>query len=248
MKIRILSDLHLEFQTWHYQFQGEDAVFIAGDIASRCSNHGKDMFKLFESIKVPVFVILGNHDFYGDTIDGTINKIQLKLTEEKYSHVYFLNNSYVDFGGYRICGSTLFTDFTSRGIDRQFEVMLESKLFISDFKWIKKTCPDDYIIYSDEAIEFLSNQAQNSQLPLIFLTHWIPSNRFIKDKFKGEILNGYFVNDCAEKVITDKVKWWIYGHGHDNNESIINETKFICNPRGYPGENKNWIENLIIEI
>jgi len=248
MKIRILSDIHLEFWNWKYKFQGEDAIFIGGDICPRSTNHGTGMFKLFESIKVPVFFVLGNHDFYGDTINDTVSKITDKLKDLKYNHVHFLNDSYVDFGGYRICGSPLWTDFTSCGASHQFEAEICAKLDISDFKYIKNICPDNYVEYSDKAIQFLSDQAQNSPLPLLFLTHWVPSNRFISEKFRGDILNGYFINDCADKIITEKVKLWQYGHTHSCNDITINETRFICNPRGYPNENADWVENLIIGI
>jgi len=247
MKIRILSDIHLEFWNWKYKSCGEDAVFIAGDICPRSTHHGKPMFDLFRQIKVPVFFCLGNHDFYGDSISETIQKINIELSYVDLQHVHFLHNTYVDFDGYRICGSSLFTDFCAYGKASQPEVEIESKLGISDFRYIKDLKTEDYIKYSDTAKSFLKNQIEESALPLIFLTHWVPSMRFVDEKYRGNILNGYFVNECQE-MFCDKIKLWNFAHTHSYLQQIIGDTKFICNPRGYPSENKSWIENLIIEI
>jgi hypothetical protein len=71
--------------------------------------------------------------------------------------------------------------------------------------------------------------------------------QFVDEKYRGNILNGYFVNECQE-MFCDKIKLWNYGHTHSQGNSFIGDTKFICNPRGYPSENRSWTENLIIEI
>jgi hypothetical protein len=49
-------------------------------------------------------------------------------------------------------------------------------------------------------------------------------------------------------MFCDKIKLWNFAHTHSYLQQIIGDTKFICNPRGYPSENKSWIEDLIIEI
>jgi hypothetical protein len=37
----------------------------------------------------------------------------------------------------------------------------------------------------------------------------------------------------------NKIKCWIYGHTHATSDVIINGIPFLCNPIGYPNENKN---------
>ena len=36
-----------------------------------------------------------------------------------------------------------------------------------------------------------------------------------------------------------KIKCWIYGHTHTPSDVIKNGIPFLCNPIGYPDENKN---------
>lgn len=261
MKIRIISDLHLEFHNWTYKNCGEDVIIIAGDIVSHTTKHGKPLWDLLKSIDIPIFFTLGNHDFYGGEIDKIAEQIKEKAA--KIPNCYFLYNSYVDFNGFRFCGSPLFTDFNlntnildknDKPIGNQRETMFMSKLYISDFKWIKNISPENYVKRANEAVDFFVTQTYESQLPLIFITHWIPWHRFIAKKYEGDILNGYFVNDCVDNIIRNdemakKIKLWAYGHTHQPNFlKMESGTQFICNPRGYPDENSEWNENLIIEI
>ena len=44
--------------------------------------------------------------------------------------------------------------------------------------------------------------------------------------------------DNFGKINRDKIKCWIYGHTHTPSNVIINEIPFLCNPIGYPNENK----------
>ena len=65
MKIRVLSDLHLEFQSWTPPSVPADVVVLAGDIASGADgiHWGREHFPESEIIYVP-----GNHEFFGSEI------------------------------------------------------------------------------------------------------------------------------------------------------------------------------------
>lgn len=62
MKIRILSDLHLEFQQWSPPKAAADIIVLAGDID--LGIHGVEWGRQsFPSS--PVVYVPGNHEFYG---------------------------------------------------------------------------------------------------------------------------------------------------------------------------------------
>ena len=44
----------------------------------------------------------------------------------------------------------------------------------------------------------------------------------------------------------DDIKFWIYGHTHDFTNRNLGNINFICNPLGYPFENKKF-NNVGIE-
>jgi hypothetical protein len=80
---------------------------------------------------------------------------------------------------------------------------------------------------------------ENTTLPIVILTHHLPSYELIDDKFKVIGINKFnqcFASDCSE-FFKEPVKLWLYGHTHKPKVAIINGIKFGCNPRGYPDEN-----------
>ena len=80
MKIGILSDLHLEFYKDPLQLieslpwgldetQEADILIIAGDIHPNSNIRQTCLQKLEELIGIPIEFCLGNHDFYGSTVE-----------------------------------------------------------------------------------------------------------------------------------------------------------------------------------
>ena len=53
--------------------------------------------------------------------------------------------------------------------------------------------------------------------------------------------NQWFYCDMLKLIETyqNKIQCWIYGHTHTPSKNTIHEIPFLCNPIGYPNENKN---------
>ncbi len=62
MKLHILSDLHLEFQSFQIPATDADIVILVGDISVR--NRGLT-WAIQNIPDKPVLYILGNHEYYG---------------------------------------------------------------------------------------------------------------------------------------------------------------------------------------
>jgi len=83
MKIQILSDLHLEFEEYHYLDCDCDVVVLAGDIHTK----GLGVKWALEHIKdKPVIYVLGNHEFYGKTYPKHIYQLK-ELAENTNIHI-----------------------------------------------------------------------------------------------------------------------------------------------------------------
>ena len=72
MKVRLLSDLHLEFLPLEIGYFGADILILAGDISSK----EKQTKKLIETYlsknsNSSVIYVLGNHDYYKKSIQST---------------------------------------------------------------------------------------------------------------------------------------------------------------------------------
>lgn len=62
MKIRVLSDLHLEFHDWTPPQSDADIIVLAGDI--HVGVHGIEWARRSFPL-LPVTYVPGNHEFYG---------------------------------------------------------------------------------------------------------------------------------------------------------------------------------------
>ena len=111
MKIRVLSDLHLEFAGWRPPPCDEDVVVLAGDIHE--GRAGIAWARKYFRDR-PIVYVPGNHEYYGRDLDELRNG----LRESGRTHnVHVLDGDEVTIGGVRFLGATLWTDFELDGSD-----------------------------------------------------------------------------------------------------------------------------------
>jgi 3',5'-cyclic AMP phosphodiesterase CpdA len=114
MKIRVLSDLHLECDEPEVIPHAEaDLIVLAGDI----HNHAQGLRWAAETFDgaVPVVYVPGNHEYY----DGEFGALEAAMQDAAHSvdNVHFLNNAVLvdPHGRWRVLGTTLWTDFELYG-------------------------------------------------------------------------------------------------------------------------------------
>lgn len=114
MKIRVLSDLHLEHdEPLAIPYAEADLVVLAGDI----HNHAEGLRWAAENFgsDVPVVYVPGNHEYY----DGEFGALETAMQDAARSlpNVHFLNNTALTdrYGKWRVLGTTLWTDFALFG-------------------------------------------------------------------------------------------------------------------------------------
>lgn len=258
VKLRYFSDLHLEFIKPNKIKKFIRAIpsglneicILAGDIGNPYKpNYDIFMNFISENFK-KTFVIVGNHEYYNKT--KTIKETNDFLHEyfTKFSNISFLNNNYEIYENYCFIGTTLWSQIT----DPVYE--------INDVHNIPNF---DYIQYNGLnkiCIDFLESILQNNVVgnidskKYIVITHHVPSYSLIDVKYKTIDMTPYNqwfycdMNDFIEKN-KDKIECWIYGHTHtpSNSTMTINKIPFLCNPIGYPNENKlkDFDKSIIID-
>lgn len=247
MKIQILSDLHLEFL---YLFQVDDIIskilplgdvlVLAGDIGRPDDDTYNYFLKKMSKVFPKVFIITGNHEYYGGDISLTNEKISRICSQ--LENVSFLCSSYEDYGGFRWIGTTLWT-----------HIEPTTSCFINDVRNIHHFNIEKYNQLHQESVHFLENNLSEKK-QLIVITHHLPSYKLIHKKYMKspahEKYNQWFASslDGLIRKFTQNLPLWIYGHTHDFSHIIMNETQMICNPIGYENENKNSNWNYIVEI
>ncbi len=255
MKIKYFSDLHLEFlpqlkSGWVEKLlknnstdltNSIDVLVLAGDIGDPFSTMYKEFLIQINQLFPRTYLITGNHEYYNknkksqsiESIDLIIKDIIESLS---LSNIKFLSNSYDDWGGFRFVGSTLWSK------------IINQRYLINDFEIIKNMTVQKYNSLHLESKNFIEQTILSSELPIIMITHHLPSYSLIDPKYAscGEY-NQCFASDL-DHLITSPIKAWFYGHTHTPNYKIVNQIHMCCNPIGYPGESQDPDFNKILEL
>ena len=263
MKIQLVSDIHLEFgHSVRIENAGADVLILAGDICCARSFNGKerdidniDVYQFFDNITSifdNVIYVMGNHEHYKHTFNDTEHVLKDAFSE--YKNLHILNNKSIVIDGVRFIGSSLWTDLNNNC--PATKALLEQGM--NDYRLIKyRDLKDNYtrltpdITYSEHrlAINYIGHELNdNKDQPCVVITHHAPSPKSIHQKYQNEkIMNGGFSSDL-EHMMVDNVKLWCHGHMHDSFDYVVNNTRVVCNPFGYPGERKTVNAKLVLEI
>jgi predicted phosphodiesterase len=103
---------------------------------------------------------------------------------------------------------------------------------------------DDHIEEHKKSMEFLEN-LENEKINMI-ITHHCPNPNLINEKYTKSPLNSGFYTDCS-KVYNKLNGIFVYGHTHSSSDMVVGNVRFVCNPYGYPNENKGD-KNKILNI
>lgn len=249
MKFQILSDLHLE---WGYNPEVFSPANIKGDVLLLAGDMHVDPKELYSFLKtinsVPIFIILGNHEFYGkDLYDAQIEyQNVLHHPEER---IYFLNNTFQVWEDYVIHGATLWSDF-SNSPDRD---LIEMSL--SDFRRItfEKMPVDTNLLeieFQNSRHELITELLQFPDKKHIVLTHHAPSFQSIAMQYVGDPINRAFASDMDDLILEYRPPLWVHGHTHTSFNYTLGSTRIVCNPFGYLNheENPKFKPELVIEL
>lgn len=237
MKIHLLSDLHLEFEAFDYQAADADVVVLAGDI--HVQEKGVDW--AFQTIKdKPVLYVLGNHEFYGATIQKLIHKLKAKT---RNTNVHILERDVVTIDGVNFLGCTLWTDFELFGDPRHAGYHCQN--IMTDYKKIRHLPNYSKIRTIDTAVihkhshwwieQELKNR--NGQINVV-VTHHAPSIQSIPENGRQDITAAAYANRLESFIQQYKPALWLHGHVHHVSDYDINKCRVVCNPRGYRGNRR----------
>lgn len=229
MKLRVVSDLHTEFDggaespilaDLAYR-RGDDALVVAGDLAT--AEHLAAAIDVLCRMWPTVIFVPGNHEYYGSSFDE-VDSLLDALHQRYYPTLRVLRaGTLAVLGGRRVLGCTLWFPETPN------TVLLSTAL--ADFQQIRGFAPAVYDRCRQDS-EFLR---QNVRRGDIVITHHLPSVRSIATKFAGSALNHFFVAPMDDLIEGAQPAAWIHGHTHARMKYRIGATQVACNPRGYAG-------------
>lgn len=254
MKIRIISDLHLDVnQDYPLMLPNKDRgtfTLIAGDTAG----HYRDYIDWIKDNCPYGILVAGNHlvyNNYGLSVQDL--KADLRQYFPECCTIRFLDNDVYTFidSNIMIIGSTLYTNCHLNGIPTyRGKSLIERGL--NDFRLGKyfngeklvRLNGDHHVQMFNESFEFIKKTVEeNPTKDIIIVTHHAPSNQSIATYYKDSKVNcGYASNLGGFIIQHPNIKCWVHGHVHNYNNYLIGNCRVISNPRGYVryGEDYNW--------
>lgn len=245
MKIVYCSDLHLDNYKYGIGYDlvknttGADVLLVIGDIAEYALNHHSMFYDYVSHEYKHVIIVEGNHEFYFSDYKKIIDN---KIYPCKHDNVHILRNNSIIIEDVLFYGGTLWSNLSNLSELDKFVI----KQMISDFSVIKYDgsgfCPEYMLPYYNEFVDNLYNEVIYGNVDInkkIVLSHFAPSRKSIATRFLSSNLSPYFCNDMDNLVIDSKANFWLHGHTHDSFDYMLGNTNVLCNPRGYPNENKS---------
>lgn len=271
--MQIVSDLHLEFYKNPLDIKlkvNAPVLALLGDICVCGTTDIGNLETFFDFYNTKYELIIwvpGNHEFYSGkkqyiSMDQIIERC--KLLCKKYKNILFLNNKSLDYDisgvKCRIVGTTLWTDmpkekekYALENLNDYNHIYTEGQRHIGliSVTGVIRLLPSYINALHIKASRYITRQIKDSPNPLIILTHHKP---FLGGEGDSKSLKFYeptgYESDQISKLSSvdkAKIKFWIYGHTHRHFNSVVNGIQMISNPKGYPGQQTKFENDLIIK-
>lgn len=243
MDIQIISDTHNIRDIKSLLNPKADLIAHIGDFKN--TGFGLDQVKRFveacNELNVDHLIVLGNHDYYCNSI--YLTSIDIKNITK---NVLINGSTYVK-DGITFVGGTLFTNFSNDKFKPR-KTMNTCKKYIHDFQSIfsdfnvtSTVDPKEYISIYNHTMKNI--EQYRHQENVVVMTHFLPHKICIDPKYAVEnpktpdenidyMINSYFANDIDLKGF----KTWIFGHTHTAQDFTYDGCHLVCNPYGYTTE------------
>ena len=241
MRLRVLSDLHVEVAGFEPAPAEADLVVLAGDI------HNGELAPRWARAAFPdreIVLVAGNHEFYDGEYFGTLERMRAAARE---AGVRLLENEAMVIDGVRLLGCTLWTDFRlfeapGRTPARSAQMAMDAnRRLLADYAAIRLADGPGQRLFSPEdaaRLHEVSRAWLGGELrrrwdgPTVVVTHHLPSWRSVHPAFATWVSNAGFASELDELV--ELADLWIHGHTHTSHDYRLGGARVVCNPRGYP--------------
>lgn len=238
-RLFVISDMHREMRRGRAEgaWPAVDAVILAGDIDNGTAGVTW-AGELAADLRVPVFYVPGNHEYYGHEFD-TLRAL-LREAAAAWPGLHLLDDDEVVVGGVRFLGTTLWTDYRAWPGDVWVNQEV-ARREISDHRVIRRQkrlfTPDDALVLHQAARRFLETRLAHAFAgPTVVVTHHGPSLLCRHPQYPNGPLGAAFYSDLSALMLRYAPALWVFGHTHVPLDTVVGATRLYSNPRGYPGE------------
>lgn len=265
MKIKVVSDLHLEFSDINIPNAEDcDVLILSGDIliAQDLHDHSeekvgiaamiesmssrqaaafrfRDFLKRVSSQFPHVVYVAGNHEFYHGKFIASLQYLRDECA--KFPNIYFLERDTKVIDDVVFVGGTLWTDMNKYDpltLHAVGDMMNDFRIVRHDGQGYTRLRPAHAAVRHRETLDYIRLIVdENKNRRCVVVTHMAPSFQSIHEKYADStLMNGAYASDLSEFILDrPQIKLWTHGHVHNVNDYMIGSTRVVSNPRGYEG-------------
>lgn len=256
MKLQLLSDLHLETETFDPQpAPGAELLVLAGDIDSRWA-----AYRRFAGWPVPVLVVAGNHEFDGREMHDVIPALRALCGELGFTLLHRESTVLTGADGRRIrfAGTVRWSDFGLYGEAHRARAERAAAYFL---RIMQSTRGGQELAAAGVREEGLACRAwleaelsrRGDWDATCVVTHFGPSLKSADPRYGAQPGTASFCN--ADDDLIPRADLWLHGHLHCRHDYLVDRagrrpTRVVCNARGLAakGEDEGHDPLRLIEV
>ncbi len=243
MKIKVVSDLHLEFSDFNIKNDENcDVLILSGDILvaedlydypspdpytpGGMANFGRrvassarynDFFKRVSFQFPHVIYVAGNHELYHGKWVKSVEFLR-NFFAQRFSNVYFLERDIKTIDDVTFIGGTLWTDMNKMDpitLHAVRDMMNDYRLIRNDEKGYTALKPADTVIRHRETLGYIKTIVEGMHdEKFVVVGHHSPSFQSVHEQYKNEFtMNGAY-HSSLEEFILDRPQIKLWTHGH----------------------------------
>lgn len=234
MKLQLLSDLHLETESYRpVPAPGAELLILAGDIDTNWRS-----LELFRGWPVPVLFVPGNHEFDRRDVDEArealrahVGALGLRLLDDESIVLTGADGRRV-----RFVGSTRWCDFDAFGPAGRERAMRAGGYFQKVMQSTRQGEPfgvDAVRTLALESRAWLAGELQRTGdwAATVVITHFAPSLKSADPRYGRQPGTASFCND--DEDLLPGATLWLHGHLHCRHDYRIGSTRVVSNARGH---------------
>lgn len=258
MKLQLLSDLHLETETFEPEpLPGAELLVLAGDIDSTWQG-----YRRFAGWPVPVLVVAGNHEFDGRELDDAWPRLRGLCGELGFTLLEQQAAVLTDAQGRRVrfLGTVRWCDFDLFGAAGRPRAERAGSYFQRVMKATRGGSPFDAAAVRVEGLACRAWLERALQTPdrsgaerTVVITHFAPSLRSADPRYGAQPGTASFCN--ADDDLIPRADLWLHGHLHCRHDYRVDRAgrapaRVLCQARGLAsrGEDAGFDASRLIEV